>query len=56
MFYLCFEIPIHRGRKKTLSASEISSLKVRVADGDKKAQIARDMGISRQTLYRYLRS
>lgn len=47
---------VYRGRKKTLSASEISSLKARVAEGEKKAQVARNMGISRQTLYQYLRS
>lgn len=47
---------VYRGRKKTLSTSEISSLKSRVAEGEKKAQVARDMGISRQTLYQYLRS
>ncbi|MGI2029913.1 recombinase family protein [Endozoicomonas acroporae] len=47
---------VYRGRKKTLSASEISSLQARVEEGEKKAQVARDMGISRQTLYQYLRS
>jgi len=26
-----------------------------VADGEKKAKIARDFGISRETLYKYLR-
>jgi DNA-binding CsgD family transcriptional regulator len=30
-------------------------MKSRVAAGDKKAQIARDLGISRETLYQYLR-
>ena len=47
---------VYRGRKKTLSSSEISSLKSRIAAGEKKAQVARDIGISRQTLYQYLRS
>jgi DNA-binding phage protein len=31
-------------------------LKRRVAAGEKKAHIARDLGISRETLYQYLRA
>ncbi|MFM2666669.1 recombinase family protein [Vibrio mediterranei] len=46
----------YRGRKKALSELEIEQLKSRVASGDKKAQIARDFGISRETLYQYLRN
>ena len=45
----------YRGRKPTLSSSQIADLKARVEAGDKKAQVARDMGISRETLYQYLR-
>jgi len=46
----------YRGRKKALSAEKIAELKKRVDAGDKKAQVARDFGISRETLYQYLRS
>jgi len=45
----------YRGRQRALSDSDIASLKLRVAAGDKKAQVARDFGISRETLYQYLR-
>ncbi|MCK5231377.1 MAG: recombinase family protein [Desulfobulbaceae bacterium] len=45
----------YRGRKRALSDTDIVALKSRVAAGDKKAQIARDFGISRETLYQYLR-
>jgi DNA invertase Pin-like site-specific DNA recombinase len=43
------------GRKPVLSDQEVEQLKARVATGDKKAQIARDYGISRETLYQYLK-
>jgi DNA invertase Pin-like site-specific DNA recombinase len=45
----------YRGRKKSLSDLKISELLQRVERGDKKAQVARDLGISRETLYQYLR-
>ena len=43
------------GRKRSLSDADIAVLKSRVAAGEKKARIARDLGISRETLYQYLR-
>ena len=46
----------YRGRKKSLSDEKVAELKQRVANGEKKATIARDLGISRETLYQYLRS
>jgi DNA invertase Pin-like site-specific DNA recombinase len=45
----------YRGCKRTLSPEQITQLKTRVDDGEKKAEIARDLGISRETLYQYLR-
>lgn len=45
----------YKGRKKGLTENQVSSLKQRVESGEKKAQIARDFGISRETLYKYLR-
>jgi DNA invertase Pin-like site-specific DNA recombinase len=46
----------YRGRKKSLSTAEIDDLRLRIDAGDKKAQVARDYGISRETLYQYLRT
>jgi DNA invertase Pin-like site-specific DNA recombinase len=46
----------YRGRKKALSNDMVAELKLRVAGGEQKAAIARDLGISRETLYQYLRS
>ena len=46
----------YRGRKKSLSDSEIADLRQRVAAGEKKTMLAREFGISRETLYQYLRA
>ena len=47
---------VYKGRKKVFSPQEVAALKTRAAAGEPKALIARDLGISRETLYRYLRS
>jgi DNA invertase Pin-like site-specific DNA recombinase len=44
-----------RGRKKSMTIEQIAELKQRVAAGEQKTQIARAFGISRETLYQYLR-
>lgn len=46
----------YRGRKKALSTDQANELKRRAAAGEMKAEIARSMGISRETLYQYLRA
>jgi DNA invertase Pin-like site-specific DNA recombinase len=46
---------VYRGRKKTLSEEQCSQLKRRVAAGEQKALVAREFGISRETVYQYLR-
>jgi DNA invertase Pin-like site-specific DNA recombinase len=46
----------YKGRKRALTLDQIQALKVRVAsNNEKKSQIARDLGISRETLYQYLK-
>jgi len=47
---------VYRGRKKALSDSSIEDLRRRVGDGEPKAALAREFGISRATLYEYLRA
>ncbi|WP_459252678.1 helix-turn-helix domain-containing protein [Paraburkholderia sp. RL18-085-BIA-A] len=39
-----------------MSDAQVADLRRRVDDGERKAQIAREFGISRETLYQYLRS
>ena len=47
----------YKGRKKVLSQDKVDALRKRVGDAaETKAHIARDFGISRETLYQYLRS
>jgi DNA invertase Pin-like site-specific DNA recombinase len=47
---------VYKGRKPSLNAGQIEELRKRIASGDKKAVIAREFGISRETLYQYARS
>ena len=46
---------IYRGRKPVLSSSQIQELKQKVAGGFKKIDLAKQMGIGRHTLYKYLK-
>ncbi|MBN2589232.1 MAG: recombinase family protein [Sedimentisphaerales bacterium] len=46
----------YRGRKKALSPEQVADLRQRAAAGDQKAALAREFGISRETLYQYLRT
>lgn len=46
---------IHKGRKKVLTLAQIEQLRARVQAGEKKAALARELGISRETLYQALR-
>lgn len=44
----------YKGRKPSLSAGRAEALRARAAAGEAKAGLAREFGISRQTLYSYL--
>jgi len=46
----------YRGRKKALSTEQIEELQRRASAGEQKAKLAREYGISRETLYQYLRT
>src|SRR5688572_27360052 len=45
-----------KGRRKSLSQPEVAELHKQIAAGVSKAQVARELGISRQTLYQYLKT
>lgn len=45
----------YRGRKRSLNMEQIGEIKRRIAAGEQKARVAREMGISRETVYQYLR-
>ena len=44
-----------KGRKKSLSQAEVAEIRQRIEAGMSKAQVAREFGISRETLYKYLK-
>lgn len=44
----------YKGRKPSLSTERASELRRRAAAGEKKAVLARDFGVSRETVYTYL--
>lgn len=46
---------LYKGRKKKFSSDQVEFLKNKIQAGEKKASVAREMRISRETLYRYLR-
>jgi DNA invertase Pin-like site-specific DNA recombinase len=45
---------VYKGRKRVLTPERARELRDRVKAGEKKAAVARDFGISRETLYSYL--
>jgi len=47
---------VYRGRKKALSPEQTAELRQRVAAGERKAKLAREFGISRESLYQYLKT
>ncbi|ANE57976.1 MULTISPECIES: recombinase family protein [Methylomonas] len=46
----------YRGRKKALSTEQVAELQSRASAGEQKAKLAREYGISRETLYQYLKT
>lgn len=47
---------VYRGRKRSLDDDQIAEVKRRVEAGEPKAKVARDFGISRETVYQYLQA
>jgi DNA invertase Pin-like site-specific DNA recombinase len=45
---------VYKGRKPSLTSERVQELCRRVAGGERKAAVAREFGISRETLYSYL--
>jgi DNA invertase Pin-like site-specific DNA recombinase len=45
---------VYKGRKRSLTAEQVTLLHERIGTGQKKAAIAREFKISRETLYTYL--
>lgn len=47
---------VYRGREKALAAAQAETLRKRAQAGEEKAHLAREFGISRETVYQYIRS
>ena len=47
---------VYKGRKPSLTEEQVSMIRWRVSAGEKKAQLAREYCVSRETLYSYLRT
>lgn len=47
---------VYRGRKKSLDLEQVDQLRCRAAAGEPKALLAREFGVSRETIYQYLRA
>jgi DNA invertase Pin-like site-specific DNA recombinase len=44
----------YRGRKRSLNEVQIAEMRQRIEAGESKAKVARDFGVSRETVYQYL--
>lgn len=53
--YLAKQKGLYKGRKKKLSEEVIVELKHKISQGQSKSSIAKELNISRETLYQYLR-
>ena len=47
---------VYRGRKNSLSPEQVSEMKQRAANGEPKAALAREFGVSRETIYQYIKA
>ena len=45
----------YKGRKRALTPEQVEEVRRRVAAGEKKTALARELGVSRETLYKVLR-
>jgi DNA invertase Pin-like site-specific DNA recombinase len=46
---------VYKGRKRSLTTEKVQELRKRAEAGEKRAALAREFGISRETLYQYIR-
>jgi DNA invertase Pin-like site-specific DNA recombinase len=44
----------YRGRRRALSDDQVAEMRRRIEAGESKAKVARDFGVSRETVYQYL--
>ena len=47
---------VYRGRKRSLTTGQVDDLRRRASAGEAKAHLAKEFGISRETVYQYIRA
>lgn len=47
---------VYKGRRRALSPEQVEQVKLKVANGAKKTSVAREFGVSRETVHRDLRA
>lgn len=47
---------VYKGRKRVLSGDQVEAIRSRLTGGAKLSEVARDLGVCRQTVYAYLKS
>lgn len=47
---------VYKGRRRVLSPEQVEQVKLKVTNGAKKTSVAREFGVSRETVHRYLRA
>jgi DNA invertase Pin-like site-specific DNA recombinase len=47
---------VYRGRKNSLTPEQVAEMKQRAVGGEPKASLAREFGVSRETIYQYIRA
>ena len=47
---------VYKGRRRVLTDAKAAELQRRATEGDSKTALARELGISRETVYQYLRN
>ena len=47
---------VYRGRARSLTAAQVAELRARAAAGVPKTMLAKEYGVSRETVYAYLRA
>ena len=47
---------VYKGRRRVLTNAKAAELQRRATEGDSKTALARELGISRETVYQYLRN
>jgi DNA invertase Pin-like site-specific DNA recombinase len=45
-----------KGRRREITKAQVTEMKARIAAGEKKTKIAADLGISRESVYKYLKA